>query len=90
MNGRVGKNMGRKEQKKRISHKKQLKVKRSDKRQESQKGQLLCIFTSITRFLGGRPLFLLNMASIEVVKVIVTGSLLAELKFHFLVYSWSL
>ena len=46
--------------------------------------------TSMTRFFGGRPRFLLNMSSMFVVKVIVTGSLFAAEKFHFLVYSCNL
>ena len=48
------------------------------------------VLTSITRFFGGRPRFRLNIASMLVVNVIVTGSLLAEEKFHFLVYSCNL
>ena len=37
------------------------------------------LFTSTTRFFGGRPRFLLNMASMLVLIVIETGSLLLEM-----------
>ncbi len=47
--------------------------------------------TSITRFFGGLPRFLLNIASILVVIVIEIGSMPCRwLMFHFLEYSWIL
>lgn len=46
---------------------------------------------SMTLFFGGLPRFLLNMVSMLVVIVIITGSgSLLEFMFHFLVYSWIL
>ena len=45
----------------------------------------------MTLFFGGLPRFLLNMVSMLVVIVIITGSgSLLEFMFHFLVYSWIL
>lgn len=44
----------------------------------------------MTRFFGGRPRFLLNIASMFVVIVIEIGSGPFCVMFHFLVYSWIL
>jgi len=46
--------------------------------------------TSMTLFFGGRPRFLLNMASMFVVIVMEIGSMPFCVMFHFLVYSWIL
>lgn len=52
------------------------------------------LLTSMTLFFGGLPRFLLNMVSMLLVMVIMTGSesLLSGcwFMFHFLVYSWIL
>ena len=47
--------------------------------------------TSMTRFFGGLPRFLLNIVSMLVVIVIITGSgSRLAFMFHFFVYSWIL